>query len=110
MVGLLASSPRTTSAYAAPSGQAMPNASADRRNDCTVASSGGGIVRSNPIPASSISRAADMPVSNDICAFQSSTGSGARYVSVQPVPLPLTCCSGTAKDTAPRARSRSSRS
>lgn len=67
-----------TSPYAVDSGQAMPRARALRRRLATASASGGGRVRSRPIPPVSIRPAAAIPVSRLIWAFHRSEGSWAR--------------------------------
>ena len=59
-------------------GHSMPSACAVRCSRCTSRGSGGGRVRRKPTRAYIISDAAAKPVSSDICAFHSSTGSRSR--------------------------------
>ena len=73
-MGVSRGSPDSSSAAVAPVGQSMPRPCATARNAVTESGSAAGRVRSTPIPASSMIRAAEMPVSSEISAFQSSTG------------------------------------
>ena len=79
----------------APSGQAMPSAGrGGAQLSHRLRRAARGIVRSSPMPPSSMMVAAAMPVSREICAFHSSTGSGARSTSRQPPPSGSSSCSG----------------
>jgi hypothetical protein len=92
-------------------GQAMPRERAERRSHFTAPFSGSGRVRSTPTPASSISRAAAMPVSNEISAFQASTSVRGRSTNCQPPSASAsTSWSGSCSSTAPRATACSRRS
>jgi hypothetical protein len=104
--GADASSGRSASTCAAlaPCGQSIPSRFAVRRNPATASASGVGNVRSTPNPARSIMSAATVPVSSEISAFQSSTGSRVRTCTVQPPsPSGTTSCSGSSSSIAPRA-------
>ena len=99
-----------TSPGVAPCGHGTPSACADSRSRSTSRGSASGSVRTIPTPPSSISRAAHMPVSSEICAFHSSTGSVARLPSVHTPSAPCsTTCSGVGRVIPPRARSAASR-
>src|SRR5665647_898723 len=64
------------------------------------------MVRRIPTPASSIIRAAVIPVISEICALWFSTGSGARNSRSHPPPAAsTTSCSGLARETPPCSRS-----
>ncbi|SKV46973.1 Uncharacterised protein [Mycobacteroides abscessus subsp. abscessus] len=61
-----------------------------------------------PIPPSSMIRAAQIPVSSDICAFQPSVSVRASMTSSQSPPAPrTTSCSGRLSSMAPLASPRS---
>ena len=88
-------------------GQSTPSDFACRRNRATLPSSGAGMVRRIPILASSIIRAATIPVSSESWAFQSSARTGGRNPSSkQPSSLRVTSCSGSGRLAPPRADSR----
>ena len=72
--GCRGAAPDSSSAAVALAGQSMPSPRATARSAVTASGSAAGRVRSTPIPASSMIRAAVMPVSSEISAFQSSTG------------------------------------
>ena len=83
-----------------PTGQASPTAAADRRSHSTASGSGDGSVRSTPIPAWIMIRAAAIPVSKEISAFHASTTVRGRRARIQPPSMsPLISCSGNCNST-----------
>ena len=99
-----------TSPGVAPAGHGTPSACAESRSRSTSRGSASGSVRTMPMRPSSMSRAAHMPVSSEICAFHSSTGRVARLPRVHTPSAPCsTTCSGVGSVMPPRARSAASR-